>query len=113
MDIRIDRLRLQVAGMNPDTARQFGRLLAEQLAAMVAAAPPAPPAPGAARRSSLRVSVPWPAGRHSGGLAPVAATEISRALRTATTGTTPMGTTPMGTAAAARTAPTTRPGAAR
>jgi hypothetical protein len=105
VEIRIDRLRLQVPGTNPDTARQLGRLLAEQLATMVAAAPPAS---GATRLTSLRVLVPGPAGQHPGSLAPAMATEISRALRTATTGTATAGT-----AATARTAATTGPGAAR
>jgi hypothetical protein len=74
--------------MNPETARQFGRLLAEHLATIMAAAPPGS---GPARLTSLRVSVPGTAGQHPGGLALVTATEISRALRTATTGTATAG----------------------
>ena len=80
MDIRIDRLRLQVSGMSPDRARQFGRLLAEHLAAVMAAAPPGPEA---ARLARLQIRVPQQAGQHPRSLAPVTATEISRALHTA------------------------------
>ncbi|HXT93181.1 MAG TPA: hypothetical protein VN714_28450 [Trebonia sp.] len=86
MDIRIDRIRVRAAGMNPDTARQLGRLLAEQLATAVAASPPGT---DATQLTRLRVTVPGPAGQHTGGrqpssLVPAMATEISRALRTAT-----------------------------
>lgn len=95
MDIRIDRLRLQVAGMSPEAARQLGRLLAEQLAVMADAAPPAS---GATRLTSLRVSVPGPADQRPGSLVPAMATEISRALRTATAA----GTATAGRAEAAR-----------
>jgi hypothetical protein len=120
VDIRIDRLRLQVSGLHPDAARELGRLLAEQLAATVAAAPPAS---GATRFTSLRISVPVPAGQPPGALAPAMAAEISRALRTAATGTPATGTpatgTPAtgaavtGTGATAPTGPTAHPGAAR
>jgi hypothetical protein len=93
VNIRIDRLRVQIAGMNPDTARQFGRLLAEHLAAAMAAAPPDPAAPpgpdSASRLTTLRVSVPGPTGRNPRGLALAAAAGVSRALRTAATGTGP------------------------
>jgi hypothetical protein len=106
MDIRIDRLRVQVTGMNPDMARQFGRLLAEHLAAVMAAGPPM--SGDAARLTSLRVSVPGSAGRNPGSLAPAMATEVSRALRTAATDTAMAGT-----AATVRTMPATGPGAAR
>jgi hypothetical protein len=104
VEIRIDRLRLQVTGMNPDTARQLGRLLAEQLATMVAAAPPAS---GATHLARLRVSVPDPVGQRPDGrnphsLAPAMATEISRSLRTATTGTATAGTVPTAYPGAAR-----------
>lgn len=88
MDIRIDRLRLQVSGMRPDAAREFGRLLAEHLAAALAAAPPEP---DGAQLARLRISVPWPGGQHPGGqhpggvrpadAAPAAATAVARALR--------------------------------
>jgi hypothetical protein len=98
VDIRIDRLRLQVPGMHPDAARQFGRLLAEHLAAALAAAPPAPDGSGAAQLTRLRVSVPLPAGQHPGNgspgsvspvtAAPAAATQISRSLRGAAAGRT-------------------------
>lgn len=81
MDIRIDRLRLQASGMNPDMARQFSRLLAEHLAAIMAAAPPGA---DAAQLPTLRVRVPQRAGQHLRSLAPVTATEISRALDAAT-----------------------------
>jgi hypothetical protein len=77
--------------MNQDTAREFGRLLAEHLATIMAAAPPGS---SAARLASLRVSVRGSAGQHPGGLALVTAAEISRALRTATAGTATAGTTP-------------------
>ena len=103
MDIRIDRLRLQVPGMHPDAARELGRLLAEHLAAALAAEPlapeplaaeplaAAPPGPDTAQLARLRVSVPASAGRHPGGVRPAdavsaAATEVSRALRGAVTG---------------------------
>lgn len=82
MDVRIDRLSLRVPGMNPDTARQFGRLVAERLGAMLAASPPAS---GPARLTSLRVSVPAPADGNPDSLAAAMAAEISRALRTEVT----------------------------
>jgi hypothetical protein len=115
VDIRIDRLRVQVAGMNPDTARQFGRLFAEHLAAAMAATPPGPG--GAPRLTSLRVSVPEPAGPNPRGLAPAAlapaaAAEVSRALRTVLTGAGLTGTGLTGTAAAG-TEPTAHPGGGR
>ena len=104
MDIRIDTLRVQAAGMSPDAARQFGRLLAEQLAALVAA----PPGGGVTRLTALRVSVPAPAGRpqHPGSLASTMAAEVSRALNRAMTGPARSGAA----AAEARTAPATHPG---
>lgn len=90
MDIRIDRIRLQASGMSPDAARRLGRLLAEHLAATMAAAPrgsdPAAEMAAAVQLPSLRVRVPQRAGQHPGSLAPVTATEISRALRAAITG---------------------------
>lgn len=82
MDIRIDRLRLQVTGISPDAARELGRLLAEQLATTLAAAPPAS---GTVPVTSLRVTVPAPGAGHPGTLAPAMATEISRTLHAATT----------------------------
>lgn len=108
MEIRIDRLRLQASGMDPDTARQFGRLLAEQLATMLAEAPPA--SGDAARFTSLSVSVPGPAGQRPGSVVPAMAAGIARALRSATAGTATAGTGATGTR---RTAPTACPGAAR
>lgn len=118
MDIRIDKIRVRAAGMNPDTARQLGRLLAEQLATAVAAAPPEP---DATQLTRLRVTVPGPAGQHTGGqhtggrqpgsLVPAMAAEVLRALRTAT-GTSVIGTPTAGAAATAGTMPA-RPGAAR
>ena len=78
MNVRIDRLSLQVSGMDPETARQFGRLVAERLSAMLAAAPPAP---GTARLATQRVQVSWPAGEGPGGRAAATAAEIARALR--------------------------------
>jgi len=112
VDIRIDTLRVQAAGMSPVAARQFGRLLAEQLAALVAAAPPGD---GATRLTTLRVSVPAPAGRpqHPGRLAPGVAAEVSRALNRASAGPASAEMAPVETATAVRTAPKTRPGAAR
>jgi hypothetical protein len=93
VDISIDRLRLQVSGMHPDAARQFGRLLAEHLAAALAAAPPAS---GATQLTNLRLSVPWPAGQHPDNAYPdnvssvraasAAASQISRDLRGAAAG---------------------------
>jgi hypothetical protein len=78
MEVRIDTLRLQVAGMSPDTAGQFGRLVAERLGAALAAAPPeASPA----RFDGLHVTVPAPPEASPGTLAATTATEISRALR--------------------------------
>ena len=85
MDIRIDRLRLMVTGMTPDMARQFGRLLAEQLVTMTATAPPS----GAGHLANLRVTVPSTVGQSPGRLAPAMATEISRALSIAATGAGP------------------------
>jgi hypothetical protein len=92
MDIRIDRLGLQVPGMHPDAARDFGRLLAEHLAAALAAAPPGPDSVPLVR---LRVSVPWPAAQPPGSgrpvtAAPVAAAEIARVLRDAAAGRAPV-----------------------
>jgi len=77
VEVRIDALRLQVAGMSPDTASQFGRLVAERLGAALAASPPAP---GPARLASLRVTVPAPPEASPGSLAAATAAEISRAL---------------------------------
>lgn len=91
MDIRIDRIRLRVSGMHPDAARDFGRLLAEHLAAALAAGPPGP---GPVQLARLRVTVPGPAAQHPGNAGPAAgapavATEISRALRGAVAGRGP------------------------
>jgi len=79
--------------MHPDAARQFGRLLAEHLAATLAAAPPAA---GAAQLTRLHVAVPWPAAHHPGNghpgrvspvtAAPAAGTQIARSLRGAAAG---------------------------
>lgn len=82
MDIRIDRLRLEVSGMSPDMARQFGRLVAERLGAILTAGPPAsgPPASGTTRLTTLRVAVPGRPGAGPASLAASAAAEISRAL---------------------------------
>jgi hypothetical protein len=82
VNVRIDTLRLEVSGMSPDAARQFGRLVAERLGAMLAGAPQES---GPARVTTLRVSVPWQAGASPGGLAASAAAEVSRALRTEAT----------------------------
>jgi len=82
VDVRIDTLRLQVAGMSPDTARQFGRLVAERLGASLAAEPEAP---GPARFASLRVMVPELPGAGPDRLASAMATEIGRALRAGVT----------------------------
>jgi hypothetical protein len=78
VEVRIDTLRLQVAGMSPDTASEFGRLVAERLGAALAALPAAS---GPARFAGLRVTVPAPPEASPGTLATTTATEISRALR--------------------------------
>lgn len=78
MEVRIDTLRLQVAGMSPETASQFGRLVAERLGAALVALPPAP---GPARFAGLRMAVPAPPEASPDSLAATTATEISRALR--------------------------------
>jgi hypothetical protein len=109
VDIHIDRLRLQVTGMSPDAARELGRLLAEQLARAAAAVPPAA---GPAPLTRLRVTVTAPSGHHPGTLAPAMAAEVSRVLRTVTTGAGAASTGAASTAATA-TAPATHPGAAR
>lgn len=77
MDVRIDRLRLQVAGMNADTARQFARLVTERLGAELAALPPAS---RPARLTNLQVAVPGQAGDNPDSLAAAMATGVSRAL---------------------------------
>lgn len=89
MDIRIDRLRLQVSGMHPDAARDLGRLLAEHLAAALAAEPLA-----AQPLARLSVSVPWLEAGAAGRVrpltaAPAAAAQVSRALRGAAAGRAP------------------------
>jgi len=78
MEVRIDRLCLQVDGMNADMARQFGRAVAERLGVALAAQPPAP---GPARFARLHVAVPAVAADVPDGLAAAMAAEISRALR--------------------------------
>lgn len=78
MEIRIDRLRVQVHGMTKEAARQFGQLLAEQLAAQ--AAVPAGLASARTGLTTVRVSIPAPGGLPPGALATAAATEVSRAL---------------------------------
>lgn len=82
MDVRIDRLRLQVAGMNADMASEFGRLVADRLGTAIATAPraTAPSASGPARLPSLNVTVHQPAAPIPASLAAAIATEISRAL---------------------------------
>lgn len=82
MKVRIDTLRLQVVGMSPDTASQFGRLVAERLGAELATLPPVP---GPARFAALGVTVPAPLEASPGRLAAITATEISRALRAGVT----------------------------
>lgn len=77
MDVRIDRLRLQVTGLNADMASEFGRLVADRLGAALATAPPAPVP---ARLPSLNVAVHQPAAAIPASLAAAIATEISRAL---------------------------------
>lgn len=78
MNVRIDRLRLQVQGMSPEAAREFGRLVAERLGELLDGAPPAA---GAARSVSQHVSVPCPAHDSPGRLAAAVAAEIARTLR--------------------------------
>lgn len=77
MEVRIDRLRLQVSGMQADTARRFGRTVAERLAVALA---DLPPSPGPARLASLRVAVPGSSADNPDGLAAAVAAEISRAV---------------------------------
>lgn len=76
MDVHIDRLRLQLSGTDPDTARQFGRLVAERLGALLAGAPPAPG--GAVRLAGLRVPALPSDGASPAQLASAVAAEISR-----------------------------------
>jgi len=77
MDVRIDRLRLRVAGMNADTAPQFARLVAERIGAELAALPPAS---RPARLASLQVAVAGQAGGNPDTLAAAMATGVARAL---------------------------------
>jgi hypothetical protein len=104
MDIRIDKLHLQVGGMDQDTARRFARLVAERLGAALATWPAAPgpglantglaapagPAmgphaggPGAGRIGSLRVAVQARTWDSPNSMAAHLAAEVSRALRAA------------------------------
>jgi len=101
VDIRIDTLRLQASGMDPDTAGRFARLVAERLGMALATWPTAPgeaafgeaafgeaafgEAPGETRLGALRVAVPARAGDSPDSLAAHLATEVSRALRSAST----------------------------
>jgi hypothetical protein len=64
--------------MSPDTAGQFGRLVAERLGADLAAVPPEP---GQARLGGLRVTVPASQEAGVGSLAATTAAAIARALR--------------------------------
>jgi hypothetical protein len=77
MDVRIDRLRLRVAGMDADTARQFARLVAERIGTELAALPPAS---RPTRLTNLQVAVPGQAGDNPASLATAMATGVSRAL---------------------------------
>jgi hypothetical protein len=77
MDVRIDRLRLRIAGMDADTARQFARLVAERIGTELAALPPAA---RPARLTSLQVAVPGQAGDNQDSLAAAMATGVSHAL---------------------------------
>jgi hypothetical protein len=83
VDVRIDRLSLEVSGMSAGLAGRFGRQVAERLSALLATAPLAsgPARSGAARLPSLHVSVPEAAGRSQDALAEATATAIARALR--------------------------------
>jgi hypothetical protein len=90
VDIRIDTLRLQASGMDPDTARRFARLVAEGLGAALATWPAAPGAglprgepAGPARFGGLRVAVGPNAGESPDGQAARVAAEISLGLRSA------------------------------
>ena len=78
MDVRIDRLRLRVAGMNADTARQFARLVEERLGAELAALPPA--SRGRPGSRACRLRSPGQAGDNPDSLAAAMATGVSRAL---------------------------------
>jgi hypothetical protein len=105
VDIRIDTLRLQAGGMDPDTARRFARLVAERLDAALASWPAAVsqevpdaevpgvavpraaeaglPAPRRAPPRSLRIAIQAPASGSQESLATHVAAEVSRALRAA------------------------------
>jgi len=100
VDIRIDTLRVQATGMDPDTARRFARLVAERLGAALATSPAAaepggpgaavpgvagagPAAPAPARLGSLRIAVQAPAAGTQESLAAHLAAEVSVALRSA------------------------------
>ena len=110
MDVRIGRLRLQVSGMSQETARQVGRLVAEQLATMVAGTSPGS---GVAALTNLHVSVTAPVGHHPGTVAQAIAAEVSRALRPGTTGPVLTGPLLTGRPASDSTVATARPGAPR
>ena len=66
--------------MSQEAAREYGRLVAERLGALLSAAPPAP-GTGAGPLASQRIQVGWPAGETTGSRAAATAAEISRALR--------------------------------
>ena len=95
MDIRIDTLRVQAAGMDPDTARRFARLVAERLGAALATSPaaagqggpgvagPGQAVPRPARLGSIRIAVQAPAAGSPENLAAHLAAEVSVALRSA------------------------------
>lgn len=88
MNVRIDRLRLQVPGGDSEAARQFARLVAERLGALLQ---DAPPASGPARLASRRARVSWPAGADPGGRAAATAAGIARLLHQGTAGQGPAG----------------------
>jgi hypothetical protein len=106
VDVHIDTLRLQVGGMDRTTAHRFARLVAERLSAALATWPAAPGpgqpgtvVPGPARLGSLRVAVGARAWDSPDSLAAHMATEVSRALRSASAPAGPRpGTVPAGEA---------------
>jgi hypothetical protein len=90
VDIRIDTLRLQASGMDPDTARRFARLVAERLSADLATWPATAgqegsgaAVPRSAWLGGLRVTVQAPASGSLESLAAHMAAEVSGALRSA------------------------------
>jgi hypothetical protein len=79
MDISVDTLRLQIAGMDAIAARRFARLVAERLAATM----PEETTEPSQRLGSLSVSHQARLGDSPDNLAVATAGDISRAVRSA------------------------------